>query len=77
MYRVLAIGLLVAVCSDSVIVGQSNFGSIVGAVHDASEGAIAGASVQIRSLEDNSTYSTTAGVPHGSNPHGLTRSEIT
>jgi hypothetical protein len=41
--------------------GQSTFGSIVGVVHDASEGLIAGASLQIRSLEDNSVRSTTAG----------------
>jgi hypothetical protein len=43
------------------VAGQSTFGSIVGAVHDASQGVIAGASVQMRSLEDNSVHSTTAG----------------
>ena len=42
------------------VTGQSTFGSIVGAVHDASLGSIAGASVEIRSLEDNSIHSTTA-----------------
>jgi hypothetical protein len=48
-------------CAVSPITGQSTFGSIVGVVHDASQSVVAGASVQIRSLEDNSIRSTTAG----------------
>src|SRR5580700_418960 len=43
------------------VVGQSTFGSIVGVVHDTSQGFVPGASVQLRSLEDNSIRSTTAG----------------
>jgi hypothetical protein len=41
-------------------VGQSTFGSIVGVVHDKTQAVVPGASVQIRSLEDNSTRSTTS-----------------
>jgi hypothetical protein len=41
-------------------VGQSTFGSIVGVVHDATQAVVPGASVKIRSLEDNSTRSTTS-----------------
>src|SRR5580698_8472022 len=37
--------------------GQSTFGSIVGVVHDPSQAPVAGASVVLRSLEDNSTHS--------------------
>jgi hypothetical protein len=39
--------------------GQSTFGSIVGVVRDPSRAAVAGATVEIRSLEDNSTHSMT------------------
>jgi uncharacterized surface anchored protein len=57
------VAILVALMSSTAgpVAGQSTFGSIVGVVHDASEGLIAGASLQIRSLEDNSVRSTTAG----------------
>jgi uncharacterized surface anchored protein len=41
-------------------VGQSTLGSIVGVVHDATQAVVPGASVKIRSLEDNSTRSTTS-----------------
>lgn len=37
---------------------QSTFGSIVGVVHDATQAVVPGASVEIKSLEDNSTRST-------------------
>jgi hypothetical protein len=40
--------------------GQSTFGSIVGVVHDASQASVAGAAVQLRSLEDNNIRSTTS-----------------
>jgi hypothetical protein len=40
--------------------GQSTFGSIVGVVHDPSQAPVAGASVELRSLEDNSTHSMTS-----------------
>src|ERR1700689_1946272 len=39
--------------------GQSTFGSIVGVVRDPSRAAVAGATVEIRSLEDNSTHAMT------------------
>ena len=39
---------------------QSTFGSIVGVVHDATQAVVPGASVNLRSLEDNSTRSTTS-----------------
>ena len=39
---------------------QSTFGSIVGVVHDTTQAVVPGASVKIRSLEDNSTRSTTS-----------------
>jgi hypothetical protein len=61
MRRALVAILVALMCIAGPVGGQSTFGSIVGAVHDASEGVISGASVQIRSLEDNSTRSTTAG----------------
>ena len=60
MFRVL-IGILFAmVCALSVDVGQSTFGSIVGVVHDKSQSVVPGASVQLRSLEENSVRATTA-----------------
>jgi hypothetical protein len=52
-----AIVIVLMVCS---AVGQSTFGSIVGVVHDKTQAVVPGASVQIRSLEDNSTRSTTS-----------------
>jgi carboxypeptidase family protein len=39
---------------------QSTFGSIVGVVHDATQAVVPGASVNLRSLEDNSVRSTTS-----------------
>ncbi|HMD54789.1 MAG TPA: carboxypeptidase-like regulatory domain-containing protein, partial [Phycisphaerae bacterium] len=39
---------------------QSTFGTIIGVTHDASQAAVPGASVTIRSLEDSSVRSTTA-----------------
>src|SRR5580700_1816837 len=61
MRRALVAVLVALMCMAGPVAGQSTFGSIVGVVHDASEGLIAGASLQIRSLEDNSVRSTTAG----------------
>jgi Carboxypeptidase regulatory-like domain/TonB dependent receptor len=61
MRRALVAIVVALLCAVWPVTGQSTFGSIVGAVHDASLGSIAGASLQIRSLEDNSTHSTTAG----------------
>ena len=52
-----AIVVVLMVCS---AVGQSTFGSIVGVVQDKTQAIVPGASVQIRSLEDNSTRSTTS-----------------
>jgi hypothetical protein len=60
MYRVLVVCLLVVVCGAAVSVGQSTFGSIVGVVHDKSQGVVPGAAVQVKSLEDNSVRSATA-----------------
>jgi hypothetical protein len=61
MHRALLAILVALMCMAGPVGGQSTFGSIVGVVHDGSEGLIAGASLQIRSLEDNSVRSTTAG----------------
>jgi hypothetical protein len=61
MRRALVAIVVALLCTVGPVESQSTFGSIVGAVHDASEGVIAGASVQIRSVEDNSVHSTTAG----------------
>src|ERR1700731_3628750 len=52
-----AIAVVLMVCS---AVGQSTFGSIVGVVHDKTQAVVPGASVQIRSLEDNNPRSTTS-----------------
>jgi hypothetical protein len=52
-----AIAVVLMVCS---AVGQSTFGSILGVVQDKTQAVVPGASVQIRSLEDNSTRSTTS-----------------
>ena len=56
MRRALVAILVALMCMAGPVEGQSTFGSIVGVVHDASEGLIAGASLQIRSLEDNSIH---------------------
>lgn len=60
MRRALVSIVVALLCTAWPVSGQSTFGSIVGVVHDASQGSITGASVQIRSLEDNSVHSTTA-----------------
>ena len=60
MRRGLVAIVVALMCATWPVTGQSTFGSIVGVVHDASQGFIAGASIQIRSLEDNSVHSTTA-----------------
>ena len=53
--------LVVGVLGASVSVdAQSTFGSIVGAVHDTTQAVVPGASVKVRSLEDNSIRSTTS-----------------
>ena len=54
MCRALVAIVVALLCTVWPVTGQSTFGSIVGAVRDASEGVIAGTSVQIRSVEDNS-----------------------
>jgi hypothetical protein len=60
MWKVFA-GVLIAVLGAAYSVrGQSTFGSIVGTVHDKTQSVVAGASVQLRSLEDNSTHSATS-----------------
>ncbi|HVR23169.1 MAG TPA: carboxypeptidase-like regulatory domain-containing protein, partial [Candidatus Polarisedimenticolia bacterium] len=53
----IATAIVLMVCS---AVGQSTFGTIVGVVHDKTQAVVPGASVQIRSLDDNSTRSTTS-----------------
>ena len=55
-----AILLLCLVSISTSAHAQSTFGSIVGVVHDATQAVIPGASVNIRSLDDNSTRSTTS-----------------
>lgn len=52
-----SVAILFAACS---AVGQSTFGSIVGAVHDRTQAVVPGASVQIKDLEDNSLRSAIA-----------------
>ena len=52
-----AIAIVLMVCSAA---GQSTFGTIVGVVHDKTQAVVPGASVQIRSLDDNSSRSTTS-----------------
>jgi hypothetical protein len=60
MWKVFA-GVLIAVLGAAYPVrGQSTFGSIVGTVHDKTQSVVAGASVQLRGLEDNSTHSATS-----------------
>jgi len=60
MWRALAGAVLAVVCAAYPVVGQSTFGSIVGVVHDPSQGAVAGASIALRSLEDNSVRTATS-----------------
>jgi hypothetical protein len=60
MYRILVFVLLTLIWTVSVVAGQSTFCSIVGVVNDESQSVVAGASVQIKSLEDNSVHSTTS-----------------
>src|SRR5258708_6389071 len=60
MRRELVAIVVALMCAVGPTTGQSTFGSIVGVVHDASQGVVPGASVQIKSLEDNSIRSTTA-----------------
>jgi hypothetical protein len=60
MWRVFVVALVGVVCTAYPVAGQSTFGSIVGVVHDPSQALVAGASVEIRSLEDNSTHSMTS-----------------
>jgi len=57
MFAGLVIGLLFGWCP---AVGQSTFGTIIGVAHDVSQVVVPGASVTIRSLEDNSVRSTTS-----------------
>jgi Carboxypeptidase regulatory-like domain len=52
-----AIAIVLMVCSAA---GQSTFGTIVGVVHDKTQAVVPGASVQIRSVDDNSSRSTTS-----------------
>src|SRR5271163_1698469 len=47
-----------ACCVAQVSQAQSTFGSIIGVTHDVSQAAVPGASITIRSLEDNSIRST-------------------
>src|SRR5271163_2639040 len=49
-----------AFCVAQVSQAQSTFGSIIGVAHDVSQAAVPGASITIRSLEDNSVRSTTS-----------------
>src|ERR1700684_4045092 len=67
MYRILGAAALI-LCGFGFTLpahAQSTFGSIVGVVHDASQAVVPGASVVIRSLEDNSSRSVTSD-QHGS-----------
>ena len=62
MYRILGAATLM-LCGLGFTVAahaQSTFGSIVGVVHDTSQAVVPGASVVIRSLEDNSSRSATS-----------------
>jgi hypothetical protein len=60
MWKVFVFALVAVVCIVYPVAAQSTFGSIVGVVHDPSRAAVAGATVEIRSLEDNSTHSMTS-----------------
>jgi hypothetical protein len=59
MRRVFAIVVIAFVFTLYPAAGQSTFGSIVGVVDDSSKASVAGASVQLRSVEDNSIRSAT------------------
>jgi Carboxypeptidase regulatory-like domain len=54
LFSVIAIVVVLTACS---AMGQSTFGSIVGVVHDKTQAVVPGATVKIRSLEDNSVRS--------------------
>jgi uncharacterized surface anchored protein len=60
MRRAVASAVIAVLFTVSSVVGQSTFGSIVGVVHDTSQGIVPGAIVKIRSLEDNSIRSATS-----------------
>jgi hypothetical protein len=60
MWRVFGGALVVLVCTVPPMAAQSTFGSIVGVVEDQSHAPVPGASVQIRSLEDNNVRSATS-----------------
>jgi len=62
MPRLSSVAILLLACSVflSSAHAQSTFGSIVGVVHDASQAVVPDTSVEIRSLEENSTRSTTS-----------------
>ena len=60
MWRAFAGAVIAVLCAVYPVLGQSTFGSIVGVVHDSSQGLVPGASVQIRSLEENSVRTTTS-----------------
>src|SRR3984885_1497746 len=60
MRRALVVIVVALMCTVWPVSGQSTFGSIVGVVHDPSQAPVAGAAVEIRSLEDNSVRATTS-----------------
>jgi hypothetical protein len=60
MRRALVAMVVALMCAVGPLEGQSTFGSIVGVVRDVSQASVLGAAVQLRSLEDNSTRSTTS-----------------
>jgi hypothetical protein len=60
MWRVFAIAVVGVVCLVPRVAAQSTFGSIVGVVDDPSNAPVAGASVQLRSLDDNSVHPATS-----------------
>ncbi len=54
---VIATMVAISVCSTR---GQSTFGTIIGVLRDKTQGAVQGASIKIRSLEDNSVRTATS-----------------
>jgi len=60
MRRALVGAFLAVVCAAYPAAAQSTFGSIVGVVEDPSHAPVPGASVRVRSLEDNSVHSTSS-----------------
>jgi hypothetical protein len=60
MRRAFAVIVIAFVFAIYPAVGQSTFGSIVGVVYDKTQSVVPGASVSIRSLEDNSARMTTS-----------------